>query len=315
MDKPKMTPKDFFMYFGTAVSLYASAGALLALLFSIIDTLVPDALNPQYVASWATSGMRFAISTLLVAFPLYIILSWLIRKDIAGNIEKYQLSIRKWFVYFTLFVAGATIAGDIIALVNSYLGGEVSARFIWKMLSVFVVAAVVFAYYFYDIRRAAAGDTKVNKTLIIVAVIGVLAAVISGFIVAGSPSDVRALRFDEQRVGDLSSIQWQVVNYYQSHGAMPATLDALNDDISGYKVPVDPETGAAYEYTSSAWLKFQICATFTKSNTAGVTVGESKPMPVPVYGGPTLSDNFTHDAGRVCFDRTIDPSQYPIFKK
>ena len=303
MDKPKMTPKDFFMYLGTAVSLYASAGAILALLFSIIDTLLPDALNPQYVSSWATSGMRFAMSTLLVAFPLYLVLAWLIRKDIARDIAKYQLSIRKWFIYFTLFIAGATVAGDIIALVNTYLGGEISSRFIWKILSVFVVAGIIFAYYFYDLRRAESKDTKVNKTLIILAIVGVVGVVVWGLAVAGSPSQVRALRFDEQRIENLRDIQWRVTDYYQLHKALPETLENLRDDISEYQAPIDPETGTIYEYAIKGPLSFELCATFNLSN-----VDASAAITEPA------GQSFVHDAGRVCFERTIDPQNHPVYK-
>lgn len=306
LEKPKMTPKDFFLYLGVAVSLYASAGALLALLFSIINIALPDPLNPYYAATWASSGMRFAISTLLVAFPVYLAISWLIRKDIAGNVAKYQLSVRKWFIYFTLFIAGATVAGDLIALVNTYLNGEISARFIWKMFAVFGVAGVIFAYYFYDIKRAAAGNTKTNTTLIIVAAAGVLAAVIAGFAVAGSPSEIRALRFDETRVSDLQSIQWQVTDYYQRHKTLPADLAALQDDISGYQAPLDPETKEAYGYSvvREKPLTFELCATFARSNTEASAA----------YTEP-FGQSFVHDAGEVCFTRTIDPLQYPILKQ
>ncbi len=307
-----MTPKDFFMYLGAAITLYASAGALVGLLFSIIGILLPDALNPQPMSSWSTGGMRFAISTLLVAFPLYIVLSWLIRKDIAHDIHKYQLSIRRWFIYFTLFIAGAAVAGDIIALVNTYLSGEISGRFIWKMLAVFVVAAVIFAYYLYDLRRAESKDRKVNTMLIVLAIVGVVAVIVWGILVAGSPSEVRALRFDELRANALSELQWRITEYYQGHAVLPATLDLLSDDIKGYRTPVDPETQEPYEYTvlNSKSLSFELCAVFNQANIG--LQGETK----PVYDGVMVPDeNFAHDAGRVCFERTIDPKNYPLFKQ
>lgn len=301
-----MTPKDFFLYLGVAVSLYISAGALLRLLFSIINTVLPDPLNPMYASTWTSDSMRIAISMLLVAFPIYLVISWLIRKDIAGNITKYQLSIRKWFIYFTLFIAGATIAGDLIALVNTYLNGEISARFIWKILSVFVVAGVIFAYYFYDIKRAAAGNIQTNKTLIILAAVGILTAIVAGFSVAGSPSEIRALRFDERRTENLQEIQWQVADYYQRHKALPESLESLQDEISGYQTPFDPETGAPYEYTlkDQQTLMFELCATFNRSN-----------LDVKSPYAERIGESFRHDVGRVCFQRTIDPMQYPIFKQ
>ncbi len=307
-DKPKMTPKDFFVYLGTAISLYVSAGALLALLFSIINKVVPDALMPYYASTWATGGMRFAIATLLVSFPLYLVLSWFIRTDIARNVAKYHLAIRKWFVYLTLFAAGATIAGDLIALVNTYLGGEVSARFMWKMLSVLVVAGSIFAYYFYDLKRAVSNNTQVNKPLIAVAILGVLGAIVAGFVVVGSPATIRALRFDEQRVNDLQSIQWQLIDYYQRRGALPETLALLKDDISGFHVPVDPETHEEYEYTrtsASGSHSFELCAVFNRAD----TTAESD-----MYRDP-WSGNFAHEAGHTCFTRTVDPLAYPLLKQ
>lgn len=306
IDKPKTTPKDFFLYLGVAVSLYASAGALLALLFDIINIALPDALNPYYSATWAVSGMQFAIAVLVVAFPIYITLSWLVRKDVARDANKYQIWVRKWFIYFTLFVAGAVLAGDLVALIRAYLGGEITARFIWKMLSVFGVASAVFSYYFYDIKRAASGDTRVNKAIMIVAIAGVVAAIIAGFALAGSPSEIRARRFDETRVGDLQNIQWQVTEYYQTRGALPENLDVLQDDISGYYVPTDPDTKEMYEYSvkNAATLTFELCATFSAPSIEG-TDARVRPM-IP------KTEIFTHDAGRTCFERTIDPKQYPV---
>jgi hypothetical protein len=309
MEKPKMSPKDFFLYFGTALTLYASAGALLAFLFDIINAALPDALSAQGVSSWATSGMRFSLSTLLVAFPLYLILTWLIRKDIMRDIAKYQLSVRKWFIYFTLFVAGATIAGDIIALVNTYLGGEISARFLWKMLSVLFFAGVVFWYYIYDLRRAGRGDTTLNKIPLVASIVGVLAIIVVGFIVGGTPSDVRALRFDETRISNLQDIQWQVTSYYQNHAVLPETLDALSNDISGYRAPLDPETNASYEYKKTGTLSFQLCATFARD-----AQDSASPVSRP-YPDSGVSSTFAHQAGHVCFDRTIDPAAYPVLKK
>jgi hypothetical protein len=304
VDKPKTMPKDFFLYLGVAVSLYASAGALLALLFNIINIALPDLLNPYYSAMWAVSGMQFAISVLIVAFPIFIILSWLIRKDISRDKNKYQLLVRKWFIYFTLFLAGVVLAGDLVALVHTYLGGEITARFIWKMVSVFAVASAIFSYYFYDVRRASSGDTRVNRTIMIVAVVGVVVSIIAGIVLVGSPSEIRSRRFDESRVNDLQNILWSVTDYYQLHGKLPETLDALQDDIAMYKAPVDPETQESYEYTikNASSLTFEVCAVFSLQSTDE----NNNSLMYPEM------QMFKHGVGRTCFERSIDPKQYPI---
>lgn len=307
-DRPKMSPKDFFVYIGTALTLYASAGSLLGLLFAIINAKFPDALS-YYSYTNAASTLQLTISTLLVVFPLFLVLSWFIRKDIAANPAKAGLSIRKWFVWLTLFIAGATIAGDVIALINIYLGGEVTVRFIYKMLSVLVVAGGIFGYYFYDLRRAAKGNTSVNKPLILIAALFVLAAVVCGFLVIGSPSQRRAIRFDEQRVNDLSSIQWEVLNYWQTRQKLPATLADLEDEFSGYRAPVDPETGEVYEYKGTSALTFELCATFARED---MMSDEVSTLPRDPW---SMNEVFEHGAGHSCFERTIDPEKYPPYTK
>lgn len=117
----------------------------------------------------------------------------------------------------------------------------------------------------------------------------------------------RVRRFDERRVSDLQAIQWEIVNYWQMKAMLPATLDALRNDIRGFVPPVDPETGAAYEYAAEGPLSFSLCATFAM---AGGDVAQGRiaqPMPVKGIEGGT----WAHGTGRTCFSRTIDKDLYP----
>jgi hypothetical protein len=137
-------------------------------------------------------------------------------------------------------------------------------------------------------------------------VIGVvILAVIVGVIVVGSPTSERARQFDARRVSDLQSIQSQVVTRWQRTGNLSPSLDALRDEVSGFIVPVDPESGAAYEYYPAASTTFQLCATFA-------TEQLTEPSALP-YGAarPLGDDVWNHPAGRHCFSRTIDPAVYP----
>ena len=82
----------------------------------------------------------------------------------------------------------------------------------------------------------------------------------------GSPYRQRALRLDSQRLGDLQTIQWQIVGYWQQKEKLPTTLADLADPISGIVIPKDPETKAAYEYSVKSPQSFEICATFDLKN-------------------------------------------------
>ena len=211
--KPKVTPKDFFLYFGAMAALYVSVGSFIALLFEYVNALFPDPLG-GYRDPYSSS-IRFALASLVVVFPLYMFLTKMLNRDLRAHPEKKELWIRKWLVYLTLFVGGAVIAGDLIALINTFLGGELTARFVLKVCAVFIVVGGAFGYYFYDLRGKWERDEQAARMVGWVALLVVCVSVIGGFFIIGSPQTQRLYRFDEQRVSDLTNIQWQVVNFWQ----------------------------------------------------------------------------------------------------
>ncbi len=305
--KQKTTPKDFFLYFGAMVTLYWSAGALLALLFTIIDTALHDALT--YYADPYSSGIRFAIASLIVVFPISLYLLRTIKREITNDTGKLHLSVRRWLYSLTIFVTAVTLVIDLITILNSFLGGELTTSFVLKVLAVFVVAGLVFWYSLTELRITSEGSVSVRKEFMYGALALVFLAVIYGFIVMGSPSRIRSLRFDIDRVSALQTIQGQLVNYWQQKGKLATTLADLEDPISGFKVPMDPKTGAPYEFILGAKNAFQLCATFEQDSTSST----ASSMYTKPYGAG--EDSWVHKTGRTCFDRTIDPEFYPVRPK
>ena len=319
-NKIKTTPKDFFVFIGAMVALYASAVSLLNLLFEIINASFPDALHFSY--DNFSSGMRWSIASLIIVFPLYIFLSWFINKDLAANPLKKNLGIRKWLTYLTLFIAGVAIITDLIMLINTFLGGEITARFTFKVLAVLIVAGVIFAYYLYDLRRDVGQKSSQMKLLVWAVSFGVLASIVGGFFIMGSPFTLRMKRFDERRVNDLQNIQYQIVNFYQRKGVLPNSLDELKDPIAGFNIPHDPDTNASYEYekisdlpTGQASLSLKLCANFSLAS-GDTQIGSknmTRPVPISSEVYPT-DENWWHGSGKQCFDRKIDKDLYPILK-
>lgn len=300
--------QDFFLNLGVVATLYAVVISFLSLAFSVINRLFPDTLS--YYGDPYSSGVRFAMATIIVVFPLFVWLSRTVTKAIMNDEARKHSAIRRWMVYVTLFLASLTLVIDLVVVLNSFLSGDITTRFILKALAVVIVAGMVFWHYLGEIR----GTNTYKKYVVTVSAAGVLvlAGLIMAFATFGSPMSVRAMRFDDQRVSDLQSIQWQVLNYYQSKGAVPTNLDYLNDSISSFMVPQDPETDAAYAYKKLGALSFQLCADFNKASDGkrnGMEYGYAYPA-----GGPEL-ENWKHGAGTVCFDRTIDPDFYPVNPK
>jgi hypothetical protein len=249
------------------------------------------------------------VATLVITFPFFVWVTRYLKKDVIAHPEKRELRIRKWLLYLTLFIAGIVVIGDLVALVYSFLQGELTLRFILKILSIFLIAGSIFYYYLNEVREHRASPYVPLLSKIVVGLVS--GAVIVGFFVVGSPFAQRDNRLDERRVGDLSIIQSQLINYWQNKGALPAKLDDLNSDISGFRVPVDPKTGQAYTYTTSSDRVFSLCADF-QTSTRGLDYRPTAVNPVPYE---ELQSNWFHDAGHHCFDRTIDPDFYPPVQK
>ena len=300
------------MWAGAMIALYISVFSLLALLFDYIDTAFPDALSYSYTNDPYSSGIRFSIASLLVLFPVFLILMRLIRKDIAMHNDKKNIWVRRWALVFTLFVAAASMIIDLITLINTYLGGELSTHFVLKVAVVFLVAAGVFMHFLADIWGYWDLNPTYARTIGWAAGFLIVATIASGFLIIGTPNQVRTYRFDDQKVNDLQNIQSQIVNYWQTKTKLPMTLNDLNDSIYGSMVPVDQETGKPYVYATTSALSFKLCATFhapTQSNSPTVS---SQPMMPAGRGG---IDTWYHAAGTVCFTRTIDPTRYPPVNK
>lgn len=151
----RVSPKDVFLHLLAILTLYASAGSFLALVFQYINVLFPDPLDGrgEYVIQSAYQTIRWAISSLIIIFPVYIGTSWYLNKSYITTPEKRTLKIRKWLIYFTLFVASLIIIGDLVAVIYNLLGGELTARFFLKVLTIFFTAGSVFYYYLWDLRR------------------------------------------------------------------------------------------------------------------------------------------------------------------
>ena len=72
--------------------------------------------------------MRWSISSLIVAFPVFLYMSRLVGADIAADPNKRYSKVRRWLTYMTLFLAAGVIVGDVISLVYNLLWGRTRRR-------------------------------------------------------------------------------------------------------------------------------------------------------------------------------------------
>lgn len=305
----RFSPKDFFLWLGAMAALYASAISFITLLFNYINVLFPDTLERYGGYDPYSGAIRFAIASLIIVFPLFIFLMRVLHQDIRTSPEKREFPIRKWLIYITLFVAGATIAGDLVALIYAFLEGEITMRFTLKVLSILLVVGGGFAYFTADLRGRWECERRESEIIGALVAFLVTASVVAGFFVVGSPVAEREYRSDETRVNDLQNMQSQVISYWQAKRALPQSIGDLEDPTQGFIAPNDPENGEAYPYRTTGDLSFELCADFARASREPYGSAVSKPASMGT------DENWTHGAGTQCFTRTIDPDFYPPLEK
>ncbi len=333
---------DFFLHLGFIASLYAFLGAFASFAFAVINSAFPDRQNAFY-DPYAT-GMRFSVSMLIVVAPLMLFLLKKIYSHLSAHPEKKALWVRRWGLYLTLTLAIVALAIDLIVLINTYLGGEITARFALKALTVLVLGVLVWLFTRREIGDTLADSPKVAKRIGWTVIGVIIASLATGFSYIGSPSLLRDIRDDNQRETDLQSIKYQVLNYYQSKNSrLPQTLDEmLLGDPYGQVIPKDPATEQPYEYkilpdrivTSTSTVPgkkplvakyptFALCATFAEDGSIDKRVQDAggkgiATMPAIGYDSsypyyPENQDFSDHPAGSKCFEVSIDPERYPPF--
>ncbi|KKP59136.1 MAG: hypothetical protein UR53_C0008G0006 [Candidatus Magasanikbacteria bacterium GW2011_GWC2_34_16] len=304
----KSTPKDVFLHLFNIVTFYLSVIGFITLYVQYINATFPDILN--YYFSGIAGGVRWATSVLLISVPSYLLTTWMLEKDLKVTPEKRELKLRKWLTYFTLFISAVTIIVDLMVFVYNFLDGGLTMRFFLKVLVVLLVATAVFGYYLWELKRTSK-KTKIPFILTIVVLVVVLASIVMGFFIVGTPKDQRNRRFDEQRISDLQIIQNQVVDYWVKKNTLPKNLIDLQDNISGFIVPNDPDSKITYEYNIVSPLAFELCANFVTSDSDFNT--EASPKFAVPYDG-VYKQNWSHAIGRTCFSRIIDPDLYKDYK-
>lgn len=297
--------RDAFFHLLTFTTLYSTIIGTIALIFMYLNRLLPDAATYDYVNE-DFSGIRWSLAVIIVSFPLFMFFSRILHKEFIRHPEKQMSGIRKWLTYLTLFVTACTLIGDVITLFFYLLDGELSTRFILKVLAVFLLSGLPFWYYFSVIRMETAKYEKspAHKTFFGAMSVIVPLVFLWGIVIVGSPTYGRQQRFDEVRLSNLRQIHEEIMNQVwgdQRYAPRPVTeptpAKVLPKSLPSDLVTVaanaqyqklslhDPESGTPYEYAVHG-TSYDLCATF----------GLDRDQDYDIF--------WNHPAGRHCF--TID---------
>jgi len=263
-------------------------------LFQIINKFFS---NPafSYQSQFSTGTLKFQIASLLIITPIFLAIIGHQHKNYKENKLNPQSGVYRWLTYLMLFIAALNIIGSLIALVFKLLDGEYTVGSLLKIGVVFLIALGIFGHYWIDLKRHDySSRSKMSQTAFIIVVALTVAAIVGGFILAPSPQVSRDLNFDRQRAEDLTTLRFQVDNFYSQNEKLPEGEDL---EAQQFSLLSDPETQEPYEYIIVSPDEYEICATFALSikdfddNTR-----------YPRYN----EEWYYHEAGRQCFTQKIN---------
>jgi hypothetical protein len=286
--KPYLSAREAFMYLLLFSTLYLSAFNLGVLVFYYINLAFPDA--AQMYNEYARQGVRWALSSLIVSFPVFAYVSSIVGRSVRKDPGKRRSNVRRWLMYLTIFAAASVLIGDFITLVYNVLGGELTTRFILKALTIAVIAGTIFGYYLSDLRledtKSIADDVAWRRGVAWFAVAAIVVVVAAGLFVAGAPSEERARRLDERRLQELRDISYAANLYLDRHKRLPVSLPELAAE-GGSSIRLQDPEGRPYEYRVTGEKTYELCATFQRDSS------EQSPR--------MAGDFWSHGLGRQCF--------------
>jgi hypothetical protein len=253
--------RDAFSYVLAFIALGAWTVAVGHLFFVLIDRWLPSGLDavPAESIRYDVAG---ELATIIVAFPVFVLVSRAIAQGLARRPESADSGVRAWLTYCALVVASIVLIGDCVWFLASFLQGDLTGRFVLKSCVVVLLAGGVFWYYLSTVR-AEAVDVRWNRAFGAAACVAVAAALVLGFFDIGSPQHARAVAADERRLSDLRAIANAI---HASRGGAPATrriaLPRSLNDVHVETYARDPETDAPYAYAPGAGAGYRLCATF-----------------------------------------------------
>ncbi len=291
-----VSPREAFLYLLLFASLYLVAYHTGAILFALVERAWPDPAVDDSVWNRTREWVRFAVASLLVAFPVYLFTARLTGRAVAQDPEKRNSGVRRWLTYLTLFNAACVLIGDFIAVLLGLLKGELTGRFVSKAAIVAAIAGWLFTHYMGGLRRDEDDAPRVRTPSWLARAAGVLVVVVTviGLWLAGSPAVARKQLLDQRRLRELQELSNSVNEHHRARGRLPESLPALRrGGPRPGMVLQDPVSREPYGYQVLDSVRYELCASFDAADSLGPFGSAPDPF-------------WRHDAGRWCFTFEVD---------
>lgn len=301
VNKTINAPKFAFFYLLSLVALIFMAVSSGMAIFQIINKYIPDLINNNS-GRFNDEAIKFAISSLIISTPIFYIISKIIYKSLfSGELGK-DSGVRRWLTYLILLVSSVVMIGWAIAIINNFLDGELTMKFALKSLTALIIAAAIFSFYLYDIKRkeVVSRKDKVIKIYFFASLVVVIAVFISALFVFESPKETRNRKMDGEIIRSFQAIDNCVNRYSANKEGLSENLDEIIDacDYTIEQIANKQIKDGQIEYKKITDEKYELCAYFNSSN-------RDDPEELRRYPGSELKSNL-HDIGWQCLERKIN---------
>ncbi len=281
--------RDAFFYLVIFSTLATWMIGLGSLAFTLIDQWFSDTLFPNTYGTYDIYSMANSLACIIVAFPIYLLVSWIVLRQTRLHPERLTSPVRRWLTYMALVTAAGIFVGDLIDVLTTFLRGQVTSRFLADAFVVLVLSGAVFFYYFGGLRKSedSAAEPKRNwhAPMAALSAAVVILMLILGFSHFGGPAKQRLERADATRLHDLYALSLRIRGHWSGSGTprqLPQSLSELGPDV-----PTDPVTHQPYNYQPSQGTNYELCSVFA--------------LPSGQNQGQSRDAEWTHPAGFYCF--------------
>ncbi|MBV9677404.1 MAG: hypothetical protein JO185_13790, partial [Acidobacteriaceae bacterium] len=208
--------RDAFLYLLSFSTLATWSSALGSLLFQLINHWFPDPVTRSYIYN-LRNAVTWQMASIAVAFPIFLLVVRTILREAQDRPERLQSGVRKWLTYIALLLTAGAMICDLIWFFDYFLTGELTSRFVLKVLTVLLICGAIFIYYLGSLRWDRNTDVAQAKNRSLRFGIGAAAVVAASFCVgltvAGMPSAQRHIEADRRRVQNLRAIASAVYSW------------------------------------------------------------------------------------------------------
>lgn len=143
---PRLTTFNLFFFIVLYISIYSA----ISILFTLLDYHLPDGRGEMrgiyYSSQPIADAIRGYLAAIFVSAPLVYVSAGMLKKAMAAT-GQFLHSTRLKLMNLSLLIAALIILGEFIGFVYYFLSGELSVRFVLKVLILTATSAGVYCYF------------------------------------------------------------------------------------------------------------------------------------------------------------------------